>query len=89
MARAAVWGWACKGARWGVSGVNVQGDVETAAVVRAAGGDAIDVGQPTACEALVKHAVAHCGRLDVACNSTGITGPPPPKAGYPWTTGRR
>ena len=65
--------WAREGAKVVVSDVNVQAGEETAALVRAAGGDAIfvaaDVGRPEDCEALVNRTVAHYGRLDIACNN--------------------
>ncbi|MHB1411017.1 MAG: SDR family NAD(P)-dependent oxidoreductase, partial [Acidovorax defluvii] len=55
--------WAREGAKVVVSDVNVQAGEETAALVRAAGGDAIfvaaDVGKPADCEALVNRTVAH------------------------------
>ena len=79
--------WAREGARVVVSDVNVQAGEETAALVRAAGGDAIfvaaDVGKPGDCEALVSRTVAHYGRLDIACNNAGIGGPQAPTADYP------
>ena len=79
--------WAREGARVVVSDVNTAEGEETAALVRAAGGDAIfvkaDVGSPAECEALVQRAVAHYGRLDVACNNAGIGGPQALTADYP------
>jgi NAD(P)-dependent dehydrogenase (short-subunit alcohol dehydrogenase family) len=76
-----------EGARVVVSDVDVSGGEDTAALVRAAGGEAIfvaaDVGQPADCEALVDRTVAHYGRLDVACNNAGIGGPQAPTADYP------
>ncbi|MDH4418316.1 MAG: SDR family oxidoreductase [Acidovorax sp.] len=79
--------WAREGARVVVSDVNVQAGEETAALVRAAGGDAIfvaaDVGKPEDCEAVVSRTVAHYGRLDIACNNAGIGGPQAPTADYP------
>ena len=79
--------WAREGAKVVVSDVNVAEGEETAALVRAAGGDAIfvaaDVGKPADCEALVNRTVAHYGRLDVACNNAGIGGPQAPTADYP------
>ena len=79
--------WAREGAKVVVSDVNVQAGEETAALVRAAGGDAIfvaaDVGKPEDCDALVQRTVAHYGRLDVACNNAGIGGPQAPTADYP------
>ena len=79
--------WAREGANVVVSDVNVAAGEENAALVRAAGGDAIfvaaDVGKPQDCEALVTRTVAHYGRLDVACNNAGIGGPQAPTADYP------
>ena len=79
--------WAREGAKVVVSDVNAQAGEETAALVRAAGADAIfvaaDVGKPADCEALVNRTVAHYGRLDVACNNAGIGGPQAPTADYP------
>ena len=79
--------WAREGARVVVSDVNTAEGEDTAALVRAAGGDAIfvkaDVGSPAECEALVQRAVAHYGRLDVACNNAGIGGPQALTADYP------
>jgi NAD(P)-dependent dehydrogenase (short-subunit alcohol dehydrogenase family) len=76
-----------EGAKVVVSDVNVQGGEETAALVRAAGGDAIfvaaDVGSAADGEALVRRTVAHYGRLDVACNNAGIGGPQALTADYP------
>lgn len=79
--------WAREGARVVVSDVNVAAGEETAALVRAAGSDALfvaaDVAQPKDCEILVNRTVAHYGRLDVACNNAGIGGPQAPTADYP------
>jgi NAD(P)-dependent dehydrogenase (short-subunit alcohol dehydrogenase family) len=79
--------WAREGAKVVVSDVNVSEGEETAALVRAAGGDAIfvaaDVGNPKDCEALVHRTVEYYGRLDVACNNAGIGGPQAPTADYP------
>lgn len=85
--RAVALAWAREGAKVVVSDVNAQGGEETAALVRSAGGDALfvacDVGSAADCEALVNRAVAHYGRLDVACNNAGIGGPQAPTADYP------
>lgn len=82
--RAIALAWAREGAKVVVSDVNAQGGEETAALVRAAGGDALfvacDVGSAADCEALVNRAVAHYGRLDVACNNAGIGGDLAPTA---------
>lgn len=79
--------WAREGAHVVVSDIDVQAGEETAALVRAQGGDAIfiaaDVGQAAQVEALVERAVAHFGRLDVACNNAGIGGPQAATADYP------
>jgi NAD(P)-dependent dehydrogenase (short-subunit alcohol dehydrogenase family) len=79
--------WAREGARVVVSDVNTVAGEETAALMRAAGGDAVfiaaDAGKPEDCEALVARTVAHFGRLDAACNNAGIGGPQAPTADYP------
>lgn len=79
--------WAREGAKVVVSDINRQAGEETAALVRQQGGDAIfvaaDVGKPEDQEALVAQAVAHYGRLDVACNNAGIGGAQAPVADYP------
>ena len=84
--------WAREGAKVVVSDINVPAGEETAALVRAQGGDAIfvasDVGKAEDAQALVARAVAHYGRLDVACNNAGIGGPQAATADYPldgWT----
>ncbi len=85
--RAVALGWAREGAKVVVSDVDVQGGEATVAMVRAAGGDALfvaaNVGKPSDCEALVARTVAHYGRLDIACNNAGISGPSAPTADYP------
>lgn len=79
--------WAREGARVVVSDVNADGGQATVALVKAQGGDAIfvqaDVGRPEDAKALVDRAVAHYGRLDVACNNAGIGGVSAPLADYP------
>lgn len=79
--------WAREGARVVVSDTNREGGEDTVALVRAQGGEAIflasDVGQPKDAQSLVEQAVAHFGRLDVACNNAGIGGPSAPIADYP------
>lgn len=79
--------WAREGAKVVVSDIDAQAGEETAAMVRAQGGDALfvaaDVGKPEDGEALVARAVAHYGRLDVACNNAGIGGPSASTADYP------
>ncbi len=67
--------------------MNTVGGAETVALVRQQGGDALfvatDVGKPADSQALVEHAVAHFGRLNVACNNAGIGGPSALIADYP------
>ncbi|MFZ2386983.1 MAG: SDR family oxidoreductase [Polaromonas sp.] len=79
--------WSREGAKVVVSDINAQAGEETAALVRAQGGDALfvaaDVGNPADGEALVARVVEKYGRLDVACNNAGIGGPNAPTADYP------
>ena len=79
--------YAREGAKVVVSDVNCAGSEETVALVRHLGAEALfvpaDVGKPTDSQALVERAVAHFGRLDVACNNAGIAGPSAPVADYP------
>jgi NAD(P)-dependent dehydrogenase (short-subunit alcohol dehydrogenase family) len=76
-----------EGARIVVSDIQQHGGEETVALVRAQGGDAIfvaaNVGKPEDGQALVSRAVAHYGRLDLACNNAGIVGPHALTADYP------
>ena len=85
--RAVALGWAREGAKIVVSDVDLRGGEATVAMVRAAGGDALfvaaNVGKPSDCEALVARTVAHYGRLDIACNNAGISGPSAATADYP------
>jgi NAD(P)-dependent dehydrogenase (short-subunit alcohol dehydrogenase family) len=85
--RAVAMVWAREGARVVVSDMNRTGGEDTVALVREHGGEAIfleaDVGLPKDAQALVEQAVAHYGRLDVACNNAGIGGPSAPIADYP------
>ncbi len=79
--------WAREGAWVVVSDVNAQGGEDTAALIRAQGGEALfvaaDVGKPEDARALVARSVEHFGRLDVACNNAGIGGASAPLADYP------
>ena len=79
--------WAREGAKVVVSDVNQAGGEETVAMLLAQGSDAMfvraDVGKPADSHALVEQAVAHFGRLDMACNNAGIGGPSAPVADYP------
>jgi NAD(P)-dependent dehydrogenase (short-subunit alcohol dehydrogenase family) len=76
-----------EGARIVVSDVDATGGQETAALVRAAGGQAVfvaaDVGKPEDAKTLVEQAVERYGRLDIACNNAGIGGPSAATADYP------
>jgi NAD(P)-dependent dehydrogenase (short-subunit alcohol dehydrogenase family) len=79
--------WAREGARVVVSDVDAIAGEETVRLVWAQGGDAIfvraDVGQPEDSKHVVAACVAHYGRLDVACNNAGISGPTAALADYP------
>ncbi len=85
--RAVALAYAREGAWVVVSDRNPEGGEETVALIRSHAGDAIfvpaDVGLPQDAKALVDRAVAHYGRLDVACNNAGIGGPTAPMAEYP------
>ncbi|WP_372825605.1 SDR family oxidoreductase [Polaromonas sp.] len=85
--RAVALAWAREGARVVVSDVSIAGGEETAALIRAQGGDALfvaaDVGKPEDGEALVAQTLARYGRLDIACNNAGIGGPQASTADYP------
>ena len=76
-----------EGAQVVVSDVQTESGEETAALVRAQGGDALfvkaNVGDAQACLDLVAATVKHYGRLDIACNNAGIGGPVAPTADYP------
>ncbi|MDP3607159.1 MAG: SDR family oxidoreductase [Polaromonas sp.] len=85
--RAIALAWAREGAKVVVSDVNHAGGEETAAMVRAQGGDALfvaaDVGKPEDGESLVAQTLARYGRLDIACSNAGIGGPQAATADYP------
>ena len=76
-----------EGAKIVVSDINAEAGEATAAQVRAQGRDAIfvaaDVGKPEHAKVLVERAVAHYGRLDIACNNAGIGGVSAATADYP------
>jgi NAD(P)-dependent dehydrogenase (short-subunit alcohol dehydrogenase family) len=76
-----------EGAKLVVSDVHATEGEETAALVRALGTEALfvaaDVGKPEDSKTLVDKAVAHFGRLDVACNNAGIGGVSAATADYP------
>lgn len=79
--------WAREGAKVVVSDVQVAAGEETAAMVRAQGGEAVffaaDVGLPEDSRALVAKVLSLHGRLDIACNNAGIGGPVALAADYP------
>ena len=79
--------WAREGAKVVVSDIDEKAGEETASMVRAQGADALfvaaDVGKPEDSKTLVQRALAHFGRLDVACNNAGIGGPSALTADYP------
>lgn len=79
--------WAREGAKVVVSDIHAEQGEDTAALVRAQGGEAIfvaaDVGNPEHSRILVERTVSHFGRLDVACNNAGIGGPTASTVDYP------
>lgn len=87
--RAVALAWAREGAKVVVSDLAAVaiGTEETAALVRAAGGQAIavdaDVTREADCARLVDRTVQHFGRLDAACNNAGIGGELAPTADHP------
>lgn len=68
-----------EGARVLATDVDLDGGRETVRLASAVGGEArferVDVSDPEAVAAMVDHALAHFGRLDVAVNNAGIGGP--------------
>jgi NAD(P)-dependent dehydrogenase (short-subunit alcohol dehydrogenase family) len=76
-----------EGAHLVLSDLAATGGLETAALVKAQGREAIfvasDVSQASEAQALVSQALSHFGRLDVACNNAGIGGELAPLADYP------
>ncbi len=69
---------AAYGANVIVSDINEAGGSETAASIKAAGGEATfikaDVGSAEACKSLVEQTIKQYGRLDIAFNNAGIGG---------------
>lgn len=67
---------AAEGARVVITDVNADGAEETAAAIRATGGNArafaADIGTADGCQALVADVIASEGRIDVLCNNAGI-----------------
>jgi NAD(P)-dependent dehydrogenase (short-subunit alcohol dehydrogenase family) len=84
--RAVALAYARAGAKVVVSDVDERAGTETCAMIAAAGGDArfvpADVSRAEDCRHLVEQAVAHYGRLDIACNNAGIAGELAPTADY-------
>lgn len=76
-----------EGAKLVVSDLHTAQGEETAALIRAQGGEVLmvsgDVGQASACQQLVQTTLAHFGHLDIACNCAGIGGPAALTADYP------
>ena len=76
-----------EGASLLVSDLDLESAETTAELVRAVGNEALvvraDVGNPSDSESLVERCCAHYGRLDVACNNAGISGPSARTADYP------
>lgn len=75
---------AAAGAKVVVGDVSVQGGEETVALIQAKGGTAsfvrCDVSDPTQVQAIVDHAVATYGGLDVAVNNAGVDPETAPEA---------
>jgi NAD(P)-dependent dehydrogenase (short-subunit alcohol dehydrogenase family) len=81
-----------EGARLVLSDIDEHAGQEAVKQVRALGTEVLfatsDVGKPEDAQALVDQAMAHYGRLDVACNNAGIGGESALLADYPldaWT----
>lgn len=81
-----------QGAHIVLSDIDTRAGNETLKQLHALGAKALffpsDVAQPGAAQALVDHAIAHFGRLDIACNNAGIGGANARLADYPidsWT----
>ena len=76
-----------EGARLVLSDLDAHAGNETAKQVRAVGAEALfadsDAGKSDDAQALVDQAMAHYGRLDVACNNAGIGGASALLADYP------
>jgi 3-oxoacyl-[acyl-carrier protein] reductase len=75
--RAVAQRFAAEGARVACADINLTSAEETAAAIRAAGGDAkslfLDVGRRESVETAVRTAVDWAGRIDVLINNAGIT----------------
>jgi NAD(P)-dependent dehydrogenase (short-subunit alcohol dehydrogenase family) len=75
-----------EGASMVISDIEEAGAEATAELVRELGNEVLvvpcDIGQPEQCERLVARCCEHYGRLDVACNNAGISGPSHRTADY-------
>ena len=75
--RAVCLAYAREGAKVVVADFNPEGGAETVQLIRESGGDALfvqaDVSDEAQVKAMVETAVAHYGRLDIACNSAAVS----------------
>jgi len=75
--RAICLAYAREGAKVVVADFNPEGGAETVQLIRESGGDALfvqaDVSDEAQVKAMVETAVAHYGRLDIACNSAAVS----------------
>lgn len=87
LGRAIALAYARAGAKVVLSDLDAAQGAQTQAMIAGAGGDAhfirTDVGDAEDCRRLVEQAVAHYGRLDIACNNAGIGGDSAPTGEYP------
>ncbi len=85
--RASAQAFARAGASVVIADISVDGGEETAALIKAAGGDAIfmpaDVSQAPAVAALIQRIIERYGRLDFAHNNAAVEGAIAPTADYP------
>ena len=75
--RAICLAYAREGAKVVVADFNPESGAETVQLIRESGGDALfvqaDVSDEAQVKAMVETAVAHYGRLDIACNSAAVS----------------
>ncbi|MFZ2158431.1 MAG: glucose 1-dehydrogenase [Bradyrhizobium sp.] len=85
--RAAALAWAREGCRVLIADIDDEGGAETVATIAEMGADALyqraDMTDQSDGEGLVEQALKHFGRLDVAYNNAGITGPSAYVSKYP------